>query len=173
MLLYKKSMLIRAALLCVLLVCPSLALAWPGVVLDVHDGDTLTVRRTSGDVVKVRLYGVDAPELAQPGGPEARDYLRAMLADAGTVDVRTMDTDRYGRVVGRVQHGDVDVNAALLDAGQAWVYPQYCQAIFPCAEWVVVTIRAALGQRGLWAAGMPQPPWDWRRERRAARADAE
>lgn len=84
-----------------------------------------------------------------------------------------MDTDRYGRVVGLVQHGDVDVNAALLDAGQAWVYPQYCRAVIPCAEWVVVTIRAALAQRGLWAAGMPQPPWDWRRERRAARADAE
>lgn len=152
--------------LCALLACPSLAVAWPAVVLDVHDGDTLTVRRTSGDVVKVRLYGVNAPELAQPGGTEARDYLREMLADEETVDVRTMDTDRYGRVVGRVQHGDVDINAALLDAGQAWVYPQYCRSVIPCAEWVVMTIRAALAQRGLWAAGMPQPPWDWRLERK-------
>jgi len=37
-------MIIRTALLCVLLACPSLVYAWPGVVLDVHDGDTLTVR---------------------------------------------------------------------------------------------------------------------------------
>jgi endonuclease YncB( thermonuclease family) len=42
----------------------------------VHDGDTLRVRSPKGEVIKVRFACVDAPELKQPMGEEARNHLR-------------------------------------------------------------------------------------------------
>lgn len=148
-----------------LLLIPSLAFAWPATVVDVHDGDTITVRRDDGTQHRVRLYGIDAPELAQPGGTEARDHLRALLASA-TVDVRPVATDRYGRTVARVHRGDSDINRAMIVAGHAWVYSQYCRTLAPCALWHVDDVMAAHAGRGLWAAPDPQPPWEWRRMKR-------
>ena len=52
---------------------PLPAYAWPGTVLDVHDGDRMIVA-PMGDVrtpLKIRLYGIDAPELEQKGGPQS------------------------------------------------------------------------------------------------------
>ena len=54
----------RVVPLIVALAFPLPAYAWPGTVLDVHDGDTMTVA-PMGDVrvpIKLRLYGIDAPE---------------------------------------------------------------------------------------------------------------
>lgn len=48
-------------------------------VLSVHDGDTLWVLIPVA--VKLRLDGIDAPELATPRGPAARDYLAALVID--------------------------------------------------------------------------------------------
>jgi endonuclease YncB( thermonuclease family) len=53
---------------------------WPAVVQDVHDGDTITVRIDRGfddrkEDMKLRLEGVYAPELHQPGGPETRQFV--------------------------------------------------------------------------------------------------
>ena len=52
-------------------------------IIDVHDGDTVTavLDQGFGDTkqIKVRLFGVFAPELSQPGGPETRQHLEAML----------------------------------------------------------------------------------------------
>jgi hypothetical protein len=49
----------------------------------VHDGDTLTVRVDLGfdtwRVQNVRLYGINARELSQPGGKEARERLSLLL----------------------------------------------------------------------------------------------
>ena len=65
--------MLRISLLIVALTFPLPAYAWPGTVLDVHDGDTMTVA-PMGDVrtpLKIRLYGIDAPELEQKGGPQS------------------------------------------------------------------------------------------------------
>ena len=61
--------MLRILLLIVALAFPLPAYAWPGTLLDVHDGDTMTVA-PMGDVrtpLKIRLYGIDAPELEQKG----------------------------------------------------------------------------------------------------------
>jgi len=95
------------------------------VVLRVVDGDTVhaeidlgleTCRR-----VKLRLLGVYAPELREPGGPEARDYLRG-LVEGEQVIVRTVKdrTEKYGRYLGVLQLPDGrGVNALLVAAGHA------------------------------------------------------
>ena len=63
----------------------------------VVDGDTVHL----ADGTKVRLLGIDAPELNQPGGDDARSYLIHLIGKSRVV-LETFDTDRYGRVVARV-----------------------------------------------------------------------
>jgi endonuclease YncB( thermonuclease family) len=54
----------------------------PATVINVHDGDTITVK-LGWQTVKVRLCGIDAPALSQPFGVQSRDHLRSLLASAG------------------------------------------------------------------------------------------
>ena len=50
-----------------------------GTVTKVHDGDTLSVLTTDGRTLTIRLSDIDAPELAQPFGPEARAQLARLV----------------------------------------------------------------------------------------------
>ena len=71
-----------------------------GKVVSVHDGDTLTALDAANVQHKVRLTGIDAPEIGQPFGTKARDRLTA-LAKGKTVTIHGHGQDRYGRPVGR------------------------------------------------------------------------
>ena len=65
--------------LIVALAFPFSAHAWSATVLDVHDGDTVTVA-PMGDVrvpIKLRLYGIDAPELEQKARSPATTCCRS------------------------------------------------------------------------------------------------
>ena len=70
------------------------------------------------------------------------------------------DTDRYGRTVGRVYVDSLDINAALVKRGAAWVYRQYSRD----PGLLVLEQQAKAAKRGLWALPPAQqiPPWDWR-----------
>ncbi|WP_243358343.1 thermonuclease family protein [Fundidesulfovibrio terrae] len=135
------------------------AWAFTGTVQRVHDGDTVTV-----DDVRVRLYGIDAPELDQPGGKEARQYL-ASLAQDRAVEVLPRDVDAYGRTVGvlLLLPGRQDLNAAMVKAGHAWVYKQYCR---DCTALTISETWARLQGLGLWAKEGPVAPWVWRNKHR-------
>ena len=50
--------------------CPSFS--WQGEVISIYDGDSLQIRNIKGEIVKIRVYGVDCPEIGQPYGDEAR-----------------------------------------------------------------------------------------------------
>lgn len=147
-------------------VCP--ALAWEGAVLDVHDGDTVTL--TSGGMVggalRIRLYGIDAPELGQPGGAESRAALARMLPAGCTAKVTPLGRDKYGRVVGVLTRKGMNVNARMLKSGQAWLFKRYCRAKF-CREWATLEKSARSARRGLWADEAAVPPWQWRKQRHA------
>ncbi|KAA2211363.1 thermonuclease family protein [Teichococcus oryzae] len=103
---------------------PALAAELLGRVVAIQDGDTLTLLTPERRQVRVRLYGIDAPESRQPYGTRARQEL-SDLAFNRQARVLVEDTDRYGRTVGRVWVGSTDVNAALVCRGAAWVYRQY------------------------------------------------
>ena len=102
--------------------------------INVHDGDTITVK-LDWQTVKVRLCGVDAPELNQPFGVQSRDYLRSLLASASNqVILYISDTDRYGRKVAEVFVPDPTpqqpeqekiVNDEMVRAGMAYHYAKY------------------------------------------------
>ncbi len=155
-----------AAMLLAVLITSSFAATLQGRVVGVHDGDTVTVLDASRHQVKVRLAEIDAPETNQPYGNRARQAL-ADLVFGRDVRVDTQAQDRYGRTVGRIYSNNVDVNAALVAQGAAWVYRQYAHD----PALLRLEAQAQAAHRGLWALPASQriPPWEWRRTERERR----
>ena len=83
-------------------------------VLRVIDGDTFVIRY-DGEPTSVRLWGFDAPELGDPGGPQAADRLRAAIDDR-TVRLAfpaARKRDNFGRLLARVYADGVDLADVL------------------------------------------------------------
>lgn len=96
--------------------------AYEARVTRVFDGDTLWVQPLpNGRYRKLRLDGVDAPEICQPGGEASRDALAARVLQQ-VVTVRERSRDDYGRALARLQHAGDDVGALLVLQGHAWSY---------------------------------------------------
>jgi endonuclease YncB( thermonuclease family) len=156
-------MLIRALVLLLSFASPALAEELRGRVVGITDGDTLTLLTPQRREVKIRLAEIDTPERRQPYGTRAHQVL-SDLAFRRDVRVDVQDTDRYGRTVGRIYAGRVDVNAEMVRRGAAWVYRRYSRD----PALLVLEDEARQAQRGIWALPESQrtPPWEWRRERR-------
>ena len=82
----------------VLLLLPSLLWAWQGKVVHVTDGDTIVVLTEDKEQVRIRLYGIDAPESGQPFGRVATRYVRDIAA-LEIVEIDEKYMDRYGRTI--------------------------------------------------------------------------
>ena len=80
-----------------------------GVVISVHDGDSLRVRDAHGRVQRIRLAFVDAPEIGQAYGMTSRDGLRQRLLGQ-QVTVSMLERDRYQRQVAQIWLGDTDIS---------------------------------------------------------------
>lgn len=115
-----------------------------GVVARVVDGDTVWVRPLAGgDVVKVRIDGIDAPEICQAGGTESRQVLqRKVLHQQVTVNMRSHDD--YGRAIGTVDLQGTDLGRWMVSSGQAWSY-RYRRDAGPYATEEAQARAAALG----------------------------
>ena len=125
----------------------------------VSDGDTLWVQPLAGGRYrKLRLDGVDAPEICQEGGTAAREALAARVLQQ-VVTVRERSRDDYGRALARVQQAGEDVGAALVLQGQAWSY-RWRHSDGPYAQ---EEAQARALRRGLFAQTDPEPPRDFRR----------
>ncbi|OQW91381.1 MAG: hypothetical protein BWK79_17015 [Beggiatoa sp. IS2] len=128
-------------------------------VLNVYDGDTITVKCPGqADKTKVRFYCIDTPEMKQqPWGEQSRDYLRSIIGK--TVHVVEINKDRYGRTVGEVYSGNVNLNLAQVEAGKAAVYDAYCKK----PEYKIAEEQAKKAKKGIWStSGLHQTPWKWR-----------
>lgn len=110
------------------------ALVRSGVVTRVVDGDTVWVKvatgatnakgGSGGETLKVRLLGIDAPEICQSGGPEARQVLRDHVL-GHTVTLTSPSSrshDDYGRVLATLDKQGDDVGRWMVRRGQAWSY---------------------------------------------------
>lgn len=188
---HTKYIVILCALLCAL-VSPSTAHAWPAQVLSVHDGDTITVLRVRENQkppknpkskIKVRLYGIDAPELKQSSGKDSALWLQKRLPAGTEVDVKQVTRDRYKRTVGIVSVTERDdenmentenstnntINAELVQNGQVWVYSQFCKRK-ECREWERQEREAREARLGLWERsgqdGEAVAPWVWRKAKK-------
>jgi endonuclease YncB( thermonuclease family) len=130
-----------------------------GRVVAVHDGDTLTLAE-HGKKTRVRLNGIDAPELAQHYGKSSRSAL-TRLCRGKDATVAEQGKDEDGVLLGAVKCKGVDVNAEQVKQGLAWVFRTYSPLGSPLYE---LETNARLMQRGLWRDKDPTPPWEWRKQ---------
>ena len=133
----------------------------------VSDGDTITVMH-EGKGEKIRLYGVDSPEKDQDFGQKAKQFTSDHVFGK-TVEVKSIDQDRYGRTVGIITYDGVNLNVELIRSGHAWVYGQYCKQP-QCKEWEFIEAKAKDDKNGLWSMSNPIPPWEFRHNGKSAQA---
>lgn len=139
-----------------------------GTVTKVSDGDTIQVTDQHGTKVKVRLYGIDAPETAkgskpgQPYGDESFQALRKKV-DRQRVRLDVMDIDKYKRLVAIAWLSNRNINREMIADGHAWAYRKYLDRAH-ASEWVSEEGQARKAGKGLWRqGGNVQPPWEFRK----------
>jgi endonuclease YncB( thermonuclease family) len=87
-----------------------------GRVTRVVDGDTFWIDAAE---VRIRVWGLDAPEWDRPGGSAATAELSRLIAGQ-TLSCRQRDIDQYGRIVGQCFLPDGrDITAAMIASGTA------------------------------------------------------
>lgn len=155
----------RVAVLAILLACilsPGRAPALEGKIIHIADGDTITLLTADHQKIKIRLYGIDTPEKAQPYGNRAKQFTAQKIANK-QVTVEEYGIDRYGGIVGIVKTGkDSSLNEELIKNGLAWVYTQYCK-IPLCSKWKDIEEKARKNKSGLFQEKNALPPWNWRK----------
>ena len=146
--------------LLLVLVCSIAPETLSGKVVRIADGDTVTV--LVGDhQVRVRLFGIDAPERGQDYSRKSKDAL-AELVFGKEIRVVVHDKDRYGRTVGDIYVGNTFVNEKMIKDGWAWNYGRYSKS----KHYVELEGQAREARKGLWAGNTPVPPWDYRAQER-------
>jgi endonuclease YncB( thermonuclease family) len=155
-----------------ILVLMVVLLVWPGEVAgqsqlggraSVVDGDTLEIQG-----VRIRLWGIDAPEGNQtcldaagrvwPCGRRAAFALSDYLGQR-TVHCQRRSTDRHGRMVAVCSVGGVEINRWLVEQGWALDFARFSQGHYADSQQ-----RAQQKRSGLWQ-GSFVPPWEYRRGR--------
>ncbi|MEO0081862.1 MAG: thermonuclease family protein [candidate division WOR-3 bacterium] len=120
----------------------------------VSDGDTFL----TADSQAVRLLGIDAPEIYQPGGDIARDMLgRYVVGRTVRLESDREDKDKFGRLLRYVYLGDTFVNAELVRRGYAAFQPFQESLRFADTLAKLEETAARIG-RGLWAFNVFTPP---------------
>jgi endonuclease YncB( thermonuclease family) len=149
----------------------------------VKDGDSILLAGPGNRQTEIRLYGIDAPELAQtchgsqtsgearalpPGeyncGLRAYYYLR-LLTEGLETRCRPIDRDRLDRTVAACETAGRDLAEEMLRAGFAVLYDRY-RHLAPAliARYRAAEAEAKAARRGLWA-GRFESPEAWRRRR--------
>jgi micrococcal nuclease len=151
-----------------ILICAGITFATPpkiteqltGKVVGVTDGDTVTllVNRTP---LKIRLYGIDAPETKQSYGNQCKQALAAMVFGK-VITLKKTGNDKYGRTLGIIHYRDTDVNAKMIEGGWAWHYKYYNDE----SRLASLEIKAKEAKLGLWADSQPIAPWEFRKQPR-------
>lgn len=124
----------------------------PTTVQRVVDGDTVVL--VGGE--RVRLQCIDAPESSQAYGSQATNHLEDLL-DQGSVSIYRVGEDTYGRTIGYLYVGNMDVNRQMVYDGFAWNYEYYCGSKYYSEEQ-----SARRADRGLWSDPNPCNPYDYR-----------
>ena len=148
-----------------LLICPILVFSktFTAKVIRVVDGDSVNVLRISDkEELRLRLYGIDAPETKQPYGRESKDALKGFLGPKTEISVKVLDKDRYGRLICELHldNKDISVNEWMVSEGNAWHYEKYAPNDMSLQS---AEKNARKNKLGLWSSIDPIPPWQFRK----------
>jgi len=118
------------------------------------DGDSLVLGSQ-----RVRLFGIDAPELDQACqtdgtawqcGDEAKQKLNELVVGQ-RVDCQITGMDQYGRSLGKCSTEFLELNEALVELGWAVAYREYS------LDYVEAEARAKLRKAGIWSSTFTTP----------------
>lgn len=134
----------------------------------VYDGDTFRLQHVQTQCLssgkprkhqRIRLQGIDAPELAQPFGIQSRDYLSGLI---GNRDVQLQCTGcSFDRQTCKAFVSGQDIEAEMVRNGWAYDNPKFSHGRYKKEE-----KTAQKKHLGVWQqTGGGQRPWDFRKER--------
>ena len=137
-----------------------------GRVVGVSDGDTVTILDANNKQHKIRLSGIDAPEKAQAFGQKSKESLSEMVFGK-SVDVEWDKQDRYGRTVGKIMLGGLDICLEQVKRGLAWHYKQYQNEQSPEDRDAYAQYQSQAQERrvGLWRDPAPIEPAVFRQKK--------
>lgn len=133
-----------------------------GQVTYVIDGDTFQLSSQKLGDIRIRIAGIDAPELQQPYGKKAKSYLKALI-ESETVICTILEKDRYGRYIAKIHipgTQKLDVAAEMVRAGYAWHYKKYSTS----QELANIEVNAKSKKQGLWHDHDAVAPWLYRHQ---------
>lgn len=138
-------------------------------VVSVHDGDTMRVS-LNGKEERIRLCGIDAPELKQRLGQSSRDNLRSLVQRFNSrVKLTIVEVDRYGREVAEVSSLSGTVfNVEQIKSGNAYVYKQYAAKCPHKTQMEQAEAAAQRSMQGVWKYPNALKPWEYRKKQREA-----
>jgi micrococcal nuclease len=142
-----------------ILLIPAPLFGWEGKVVDVSDGDSITVL-SENRRVQVHLAAVDCPELNQAWGKEAKQFTSYLVNGKRVVVWRAYEVPD-GKYFAFVFTENINLNKALLRAGLAWHYREYSRDPLLTA----LEMEARVEKKGLWSDPNPLPPWEFRKQR--------
>lgn len=132
-----------------------------GRVIEINSGDVITVFNLNRPV-RVRLLGVDAPEMDQAFGEVSRKHLSDLVYDKSVI-VEYSGIRADSSLTGRVLLNNTDVGAQMIRDGAAWVDVNSSSRLNATDREVYEqSEHAARGERrGLWQAENPVAPWEF------------
>jgi endonuclease YncB( thermonuclease family) len=148
-------------------------------VVGVVDGDTVDVLvtpqmaaalgappSTSPKPIRLRLYGIDAPEKDQPLGKDGKQALSELVFKKEVVVAVVTPEDYFGRPVALVFVDGTEVNEWMVRRGYAWAFRRYLGKHTKDPKYCLAEHEARVAQLGLWRGY-----WSKRREAFHARPE--
>ena len=123
-------------------------------VLHIADGDSLTLQ-AGRKRIKLRLAGIDAPEIKQAFGQQARQSLY-QLCWGKDARYDTKAVDHFGRTVATLRCDGIDASRAQVERGMAWA------AARAGRDLKLLETAARNAKAGLWSDPQPLAPWRFR-----------
>jgi micrococcal nuclease len=146
-----------------------------GTVTKVSDCDTIQVTTPERTKLRIRLYGIDAPEtpkinqrtgrVNKPGQPYGKESWKALEGKIMGKQVRLdiLDIDKYKRMVGIIWIGDRNINLEMVQEGYAEAYVEYLKEPTYRAQFIRAEREAKSARRGIWSLPGYERPKDFRK----------
>ena len=140
----------------------SILFADPIKIIKIYDGDTITALTSQKEKIKIRLYGIDAPELKQPFGKASKRHLIDLISNK-SLNINEKGKDKYGRTLAVLYNGDQNINAQMVIDGYAWAYDKFSK------DYVAFQQNAQALKKGLWIDKDVVRPSDFRKLKKSSR----
>ena len=132
-----------------------------GKVIEVNSGDVLTIFNLNRPV-RVKLLGVDAPEMNQAFGDVAKKHLADLVLDKSVL-VEYSGIAADSSLSGRVLLNNADIGAQMIRDGAAWFDTNITNRLSVTDRDVYQQSEQAARneRRGLWQEENPIAPWEF------------